>query len=120
MAEYEPKFRYAEAITGTASATITGGQVLVVSGDGTVGPAGDAADVTVVGVAATDAATGGLVTYFPRGKVHITTTAGAVTAGTGVSAGAAGTVDDDAGSDPILGVFLTSAASGAQAEWMEF
>jgi hypothetical protein len=120
VADYAPKFVYGDQVTGTASATITGGQVLVVSGDGTVGPAGDAADVTVIGVAAQDAAANALVSYFPRGKVHITTTAGAVTAGNGVSAGAAGTVDDDGGSDPILGVFLTTAASGATAEWMEF
>jgi hypothetical protein len=120
MGDYAPKFLYGDQITGTASAIITGGQVLVVSGDGTVGPAGDAADITVVGVAAQDAASGANVSYFPRGKVHVTTTAGAVTAGNGVSAGAAGTVDDDAGSDPILGVFLTTAASGATAEWMEY
>lgn len=120
MGDYAPKFLYADQITGVASATITGGQVLVVSGDGTVGPAGDAADVTVVGVAAQDAANGADVSYFPRGKVHVTTTAGAVVAGAGVSAGAAGTVDDDAGSDPILGVFLTTAGSGELAEWMEF
>lgn len=120
MADYAPKFLYGDQITGTTSAAVTGGQVLVVSGDGTVGPAGDGADVTVVGVAAQDAASGALVSYFPRGKVHVSTTAGAVTAGNGVSAGAAGTVDDDAGSDPVLGVFLTSAASGETAEWMEF
>lgn len=120
MADYAPKYLYGDQATGTASAAITGGQVLVVSGDGTVGPAGDAADVTVIGVAAADAASGARAAYFPRGKVHISTTAGAVVAGNGVSAGAAGTVDDDAGSDPILGVFLTSAASGELAEWMEF
>lgn len=120
MGDYAPKFLYGEQVTSTASAAITGGQVLAVSGNGTVGPAGDAADITVVGVAAMDAASGALVSYFPRGKVHITTTAGAVTAGNGVSAGASGTVDDDAGSDPILGVFLTTAASGEKAEWMEF
>jgi hypothetical protein len=120
MADYSPLYLPGESITGTASATITAGQVLVVSGDGTVAPAGDAADVTVVGVAATDAVNGARVTYHGRGTVHITTTAGAVTAGAGVSAGASGTVDDDGGSDPILGVFLTSAGSGEQAEWMEY
>lgn len=120
MTDYSPKFLYGDQVTGVASATIVGGQVLVVSGDGTVGPAGDAADVTVVGVAAQDAASGARVSYFPRGKVHVTTTAGAVVAGAGVSAGAAGTVDDDGGSDPILGVFLTTAGSGELAEWMEF
>jgi hypothetical protein len=120
MPDYTPKYLYGDEATGTASATIVGGQLLVVSGDDTVGPAGDAADVTVIGVAAQDAASGARVSYFPRGKIHITTTAGAVTAGAGVSAGAAGTVDDDGGSDPLLGVFLTSAGSGELAEWMEF
>ena len=120
MADYSPIYLPGRAITGTASAAITGGQVLVVSGDGTVGPAGDAADVTVVGVAAMDAASGAQVTYLGRGTVHETLTAGAVTAGAAVSAGADGTVDDDAGSDPALGVFLTSAGSGELAQWMEY
>lgn len=120
MADYAPIHIYADQITGTASAAITGGQVLVVSGDGTVGPAGDAADITVVGVAAQDAAANALVSYIPRGKVHRTLTAGAVVAGAAVSAGANGTVDDDNGSDPFLGVFLTTAGSGELADWMEF
>lgn len=119
MGDYAPKFLYADQITGVASATITGGQVLVVSGDGTVGPAGDGADGTVVGVAAQDAAANTEVSYIPRGKVHETTTAGAVTAGALVSTGAAGTVDDDGGSSPTIGVFLTSAGSGEKALWME-
>lgn len=120
MADYAPKYLYADQINGTTSAAVTGGQLLVVSGDGTVGPAGDGADVTFIGVAAMDAASGARVSYIPRGKVHVTSTAGAVVAGAGVSAGAAGTVDDDAGSDPLLGVFLTSAGSAELAEWMEF
>jgi hypothetical protein len=120
MADYSPVYLPGRAISGTASAAITGGQVLVVSGDGTVGPAGDAADVAVVGVAAHDAASGARLTYFGRGTVHETTTAAAVTAGAAVSAGADGTVDDDGGSDPTLGVFLTSAGSAEKAMWMEF
>lgn len=118
MADYEPKWRYAEAITGTASAAITGGQTLVVSGDGTVGPAGADAP-NCVGVALNDAAMGALVTYAPRGKVHISTTAGAVTAGNNAFTGAAGTVDDTGTVANKLGVFLTSAGSGELAEWME-
>lgn len=118
MADYSPKFIYAEQITSTASATITGGQVLVVSGSGTVAPAGaDAANV--IGVACTDAASGAYVSYNPRGKVHVTTTAGAVTAGNNAFTGAAGTVDDTGTAANKIGVFLTSAASGATAEWME-
>lgn len=120
MADYSPVYMPGTAISATASATITGGQVVVVSGDGTVGPAGDGASTTVVGVAAQDAASGARFTYFARGMVHETTTAGAVVAGAGVSVGAAGTVDDDGGSSPTIGVFLTSASSGAKALWMEY
>lgn len=120
MGDYAPKFLYAEQITGTAGADITGGQVLVINSSGTVQPAGDgAAGHTVVGVAAFDAKSGNQVSYFPRGKVHITATANAVTAGNGVSTGAAGTVDDDGGSTPVIGVFLTSAGQGELATWME-
>lgn len=116
MADYAPKYLYADQVSATASATITGGQLLVVSGNGTVGPAGaDAANV--IGVAAMDAASGARLSYFPRGKVHVTTTGGAVTAGAGVRSAAAGTVDDT-GSN-IIGIFLTTAGSGAAAEWME-
>lgn len=118
MADYAAKFLYAVQISGVASATITGGQVLVVSGNGTVGPAGaDAANV--IGVACTDAASTALVSYNPRGKVHVTTTAGAVTAGNDAFTGAAGTVDDTGTAANKIGVFLTSAGSGELAEWME-
>lgn len=122
MGEYEPKYRYAEAITGTASATITGKQLLVVSGNNQVGPAGaDAANV--IGVAAHDAASGARVTYFPRGKVHISTAASGgngVTAGGNVFSATGGTVDDTGTAANKLGVALTTAAAGADVEWMEF
>lgn len=116
MADYAPKYLYADQVTATASATISGGQVLTVTGNGTVGPAG-ADSAAVIGVAAMDAASGARLSYFPRGKVHITTTAGAVTAGATVRAAANGTVDDTGTN--VIGIFLTTAASGAKAEWME-
>jgi hypothetical protein len=118
MADYAPKFLYAEQVSSTASATITGGQLLVVSGSGTVAPAGaDAANV--IGVASFDAATNARVGYNPRGMVHVTTTAGAVTAGNNAFSAAAGTVDDTGTAANKVGVFLTSAGSGEKAEWME-
>jgi len=121
MADYAPKFLYADQITGVASATITGGQVLVVSGDGTVGPAG--ADATnFIGVAAQDAAANAEVSYFPRGKVHVSTAAGGgngVVAGALVYTAASGTVDDTGTAGRHIGIFLTTAAAGAAAEWME-
>lgn len=121
MASYTPKYLYADQITARVSADVTGGQLLIVTGDGTVGPASDAASGDlVVGVAAFDAAANDIVSFYPRGKVHVSTTAGAVSAGAAVSTGADGTVDDDGGSTPTFGVFLTSAGEGELAEWMEF
>lgn len=137
MGAYEPKFRYADTITGTTSATTTGGQVLAVTGDGTVGPAGTATAAKVVGVAAMDAASGARVTFVPRGKVHITTASGGITAGDQVVAGAAGTVatlaasaaggntagDIDTaanGARKVLGVALTTATDTNPVEWMQF
>lgn len=122
MADYAPKFLYADQVTGVASAAITGQQLLVVSGDGTVGPAGaDAANV--IGVAAQDAAANAEVSYFPRGKIHVSTAASGgngVVAGSSVFSAASGTVDDTGTAANKLGVFLTTAAAGALAEWMEF
>ena len=43
MAEYLPLYKPGQALTLKASAAITGGQLLAVSGSGTVAPAGAAA-----------------------------------------------------------------------------
>ena len=122
MADYAPIHLYADQITGVTSAAVTGGQTLVVSGDGTVGPAGaDAANF--IGVAAQDAASGANVSYCPRGKVHRSTAASGgngVVAGASVFTAASGTVDDTGTAANKIGVFLTTAAAGAAAEWMEF
>lgn len=131
MGAYEPKFLYADQITATFSATTTGGQVLAVTGNGTVGPAGTATAAKVVGVAADDVVANARGLYFPRGKVHISTASGAITAGDQVVAGASGTVAAEAvaagatagdinNAREILGVALTTAADTADVEWMEF
>jgi predicted RecA/RadA family phage recombinase len=108
MAEYLPVFKPGQAMTSQASATITAGMLLEVSGSGTVGPAG-AASVKVVGVAATDAASGDKVTYFAGGVQHCPAS-GAITAGARVDAVAAGVV---AGTTAPVGVALTTAADTA-------
>lgn len=119
MGAYEPEFLYSNTITATASATITGGQVVAVSGNGTVGPAG-ADSNAVVGVAAHDASTTApTLTIFPRGKVHISTASGAITAGARVNSGAAGTVASAAAAVGNIGVALTTAADTAAVTWME-
>ena len=123
MGAYEPKFLYGDETTATCGATITNppgnlGQLLAVVGNGTVGPAGAAA--TVIGCAAIDAAVGDRFAFFPRGKIHVSLAAGAITAGDRVNAGAAGTVATGAAAVTNAGVALTTAADGAAVEWMEF
>lgn len=108
MPEYLPVFKPGQAITLKASATITGGQLVEVTGAGTVGPAG-AASTKVVGVAAFDAATNDNVTIYSGGVQHATT-AGTVTAGDVVQAGAAGTVAS--GTTAPIGIALTTATTG--------
>jgi hypothetical protein len=120
VSDYAPKYLYADQITATTSAAVTGGQLLIVTGDGTVGPGGNGSAGTLfVGVAAHDAAQGARVSYFPRGKVHVSVCENAVAAAGAVSLGSDGKVDDDGGSSPTVGVFLTSAGQGETAEWME-
>ena len=104
MAEYLPIYKPGQAITLAASATITGGQLVEVTGSGTVGPAG-AASVKVVGVAAFDAASTDNVTIF-AGGVQSVLASGAITAGQVVQAGAAGTVA--AGTTAPIGIALTT------------
>ena len=115
MAEYIPVLTPGHALVSSASATITGGQLVAVSGSGTVGPAG-AASVAWVGVAAFDAASGDRVTVYTDGVQELTAS-GAITAGAVVVSGAAGTVAT-AGGTPALGtqvgVALTTAADGAK------
>lgn len=122
MAEYLPLYLPGEAVPMTASAAITGGQVVAVSGDATVAKAA-AASAKVVGVAAQDAAASGdVITVFGRGTVHRSTAAGAITAGDSLQAAANGAVathtvgTNDAN---VIGVALTTAADTASVTWME-
>lgn len=109
MAEYLPTFKPGQAVTLKASAAITGGQLVEVTGSGTVGPAG-AASTKVVGVAAFDAAINDNVTIYSGGVQHATAS-GAVAAGDVVEAAANGQVAT--GTTAPLGIALTAAASGA-------
>lgn len=123
MADYTPVFTGDSLpYTSTASATITGGQVVVVSGTGTVGPAG-AASGLVCGVAAHDAATGQQVSVWPLpGMIHETVTPTGVTAGNALASAAAGTVDPGtlgtlAAAGTLIGVALTNATAGNKCQW---
>jgi len=117
MAEYLPIYRPGQALTLKASAAVTGGQVVEVSGVNTVQESG-AASLAVVGVAAFDAALNGDVTIY-AGGVQSVLADGAVTAGDTIVSGAAGTVAkladvttptaaDVTNTRAILGVALTT------------
>ncbi|WP_369070025.1 capsid cement protein [Kineococcus terrestris] len=113
MADYVPLFKPGTALPLTTSAAVTGGQLLVVSGAGTVAPS-TAASGAWIGVAAFDAGTGQRVTVH-SGGVQLLTASGAITAGARVAAAANGQVADfGAGTDAsqIVGVALTTAAAG--------
>lgn len=93
MADYTPVFANGTAPwTLQASATVTGGRLVEVTGNGTVGPAG-AASTKVLGVAAFDAASGAKVDVWPlAGLTHKVLGTGAINAGDNLAAGAAGVV----------------------------
>lgn len=90
MAEYLPIYKPGQALTLKASAAVTAGQVVAISGDNTIAPAG-AASTAVVGVAGTDGATNDNVVVYAGGVQNVLAS-GAITAGSPVIAGAAGTV----------------------------
>ena len=123
MADYTPVITGgAQPSTMTTSAPVTGGQVLIVTGSSTVGPAA-AASGLVVGVAAHDAASGAQVTVWPLpGVTHETVTPTGITAGNALSSAAAGTVDPGtlgtlAAAGTLIGVALTTATAGNKCQW---
>lgn len=118
MADYLPLHAPGQAFTRTTSAAVTGGQLLSVTGVGTVGPSA-AADATVVGVAAFDAASGALVTVLTDGVHKLVAGTGGVTQGQKVHAGAAGTVIAHTNGTTdylIVGLALTTAIATATVE----
>lgn len=123
MADYLPYIQGVPPFSGvTASAVITGGQIVESTGVNTIGPA--AADsVKVLGVAAHDAAIGAGVTVHPiQGNVHETVSTAGSTAGDRMVAAAAGAIKTvaaataaAAGTD--LGVAVNTATAGNKVRW---
>jgi predicted RecA/RadA family phage recombinase len=111
MADYTPLFRPGDDVTYTASAAITGGQLVEITGTRSVGPAG-AASTKYVGVALFDAAAGDSVTI-EAGGVQRPTASGAIAAGDRVQAAANGAVAT--GTTAPLGTAIAAAADGAVA-----
>jgi len=123
MAEYLPIRTPGDALVSTASATITGGTIVAVSGNGTVATAGATA-LNWIGVAAFDAVSGDSVTVY-TGGVQEVTASGAITAGDLVVTAASGqvstlaavstpTAGDVTGTRAVVGVALTTAANAAK------
>lgn len=106
MADYLPKFHDGVAITLTASDTVTGGQLVAVTGDGTVGTAGSDS-TAVVGVAGFDVESGDRLTVYRHGVQRLTA-ADAITAGAPVASAADGQVS--ASGSNHIGVALTAAS----------
>jgi hypothetical protein len=111
MPEYSPLFKPGAEFTRLTSAAVTGGQVLIVSGNDTVAPS-SAASAAVLGVAGFDAASGDYVTVITAGVVSLAAS-GAITAGASVAAAASGAVAAHSGTNysTILGVALGAAAN---------
>lgn len=119
MADYTPIHSGgAIPFTLTASATVTGGQLVSISGNFQVAPSG-AASATCVGVAAHDAATGAKLTIWPlRNVTHEITSTGTIAAGDGIASGAAGVaatavVATAAAAGTLLGIAEAAATGGA-------
>lgn len=126
MADYAPVYRSGiNPFTVTSSATIVGGQLVAISGSGTVGVAG-ALSTAVVGIAAHDCASGARLSVWPlSGLVHETTNgnAGTITAGTSIVPGATGNADTAttataAAAGYLMGTAVTTAATGAKVRWI--
>lgn len=114
MAEHTPIYFCADRLPRTASATITGGQLVYVSGNDTVAPT-SAATSAWLGVAANDAASGEQVVVYTEG-VHQVAASGAIAAGATVIPAASGAVADQstpsaANDVQVVGVALSAAAS---------
>jgi hypothetical protein len=124
MSDYTPKFTLGSVpFTSQASATITGGDVVMVSGNGTVASAA-AGSLLIIGVAGHDAVNGAKVTVFPLKCVHRTLAgAGGVTAGNPLKVGASSSklilwvTGTDSGA-AFAGIALTTAAADAELLWI--
>jgi hypothetical protein len=119
MADHLPKFPSGTPVTHTASAAVTGGQLVVFTGNRRVAPAG--AGAAIAGVAGRDAlAEEQLVVH--RGGGHVLLADTAIAAGGRVMAGATGRVAawapvggaTVAAPEHIIGVAAEAIAAGAR------
>lgn len=121
MSDYTPPGVSPDTWTQTAGAAITGGQLLIQSGDNQVSPS-TASSLAVVGIAAHDAASGARVTVYGLDSIHETVvdTAGDVLAGNPVMAGASGKIAKDAAPAILktIGICIVGATATNKARWL--
>jgi predicted RecA/RadA family phage recombinase len=113
MADYAPLFQPGQAITLTASAAVTGGQLVEITTDKSIQPAG-AASAKVIGVALYDGNVGDLIAVQSAGVQRLTAS-GAIAAGDSIQAAANGQVATVSSTNPVIGIAIAAAASGATA-----
>jgi hypothetical protein len=116
MSDYTPIFSGGcFPYTSQASGTITGGQLVMVSGSGTVAVATQAGEASAVGVAGHDAVSGQKVTVWPlQGVTHEVVAQGGITAGARVRVGTVNGTFATIGAGTVpLGVAMTTAADTA-------
>lgn len=124
MADYMP-VNTDNVFSSTASATISAGQLLKVSGTGTVAPVSATTD-RAIGVAGKDCVSGERVTvYGMPGYVHesVNNNAGTITAGAAIVPGASGGVDTGtlatvAAAGTLIGIALTTATTTNKVRWI--
>ena len=134
MPDYTPPYIAGRALTLTTSVACVGGDLLAVSGTGTVAPWVPAAtpSTKIIGVAAHDAPVSGRVTVYGFGPVHESVADGTVTAGDQIVASATAatqvrtcpavttpTAGDVTNTRSILGIALTTATVGNKVRWMQ-
>lgn len=114
MAEYIPAKEPGADFTMTTSAAVTAGQLVRVSGSGTVA-ATSAASADWLGVAGQDASGSGFKITVYTGGVQLLTASGSITAGANVEGAASGQVashTNGTNDANIVGLALTSATNG--------
>ena len=112
MADHLLKFKPGQAVTFTASTAITGGRLVEVTGDRTVGTAG-AASTKAIGTAGHDAAIGDQVTVHIAGPVDTFVSAAAIAAGVNIEAAASGKAQP-ATTGRVLGLSLNATTAADQ------
>lgn len=114
MGDWLPRFSYEKPVPMTTSAAVTGGQLVYISGNGTVAPTSGASTLAF-GIAAMDDAIGGNVITVYRACIGTIAASGSIAAGAAIipaASGAVATIASDTTYDQVCGQAISAAASG--------